>query len=549
MTSDVPPRWSIDRAIGHLRTLVDSGVLGSYGSVEVTELIGTPPGGAPTNVFSVFVLEPDAAPAPSAATLLPSERIRADGYRKWRFGVWRSRIGLDALFELLERYERDRVWRPIEHELAVGELDAQPPMFVPSGGSKPAVVTGLLKNNFWNGSHVLELALNDKTQWEHLLADAQRLQAFSAKVRGAVPWELTRASDFLGNVLIQVPVTSVVADVSAQETRGEAFDVTLTWHPSHSPRLVRATSESRHDGALLSSVVSEAFTEGARLASRPRLAATTTTVWDEATGIVLAAEAPAPLIMSIGISSSIMGSQRRRFSTTDNAGDQVAQEVKLEAPPRPRMTGEGPDAREAWRRRRIRAEEADRLASSLAFKQYRPSGDKAGDHARAIHDIRTLLSQHSSNGAWLWDPYLSAKDILETLFFCPYSGAELRALSALKTFDDTCGDEPQVQATLSSEQQRDGYRTVLEENAGDMQHLNLEFRVRIGEPGWRFHDRFLIFPGAEHVRAWSLGTSINSVGHEHHILQETSNPALIASAFEELWNELDGEQQRVWKSS
>ncbi len=76
--------------------------------------------------------------------------------------------------------------------------------------------------------------------------------------------------------------------------------------------------------------------------------------------------------------------------------------------------------------------------------------------------------------------------------------------------------------------------------------INLEFRLQHGSYGWSFHDRFLIFPevnGSEEinskVEAWSLGTSINSLGKAHHIVQKVANPRNILDAFNELWAELN----------
>lgn len=48
-------------------------------------------------------------------------------------------------------------------------------------------------------------------------------------------------------------------------------------------------------------------------------------------------------------------------------------------------------------------------------------------------------------------------------------------------------------------------------------------------------------------KVWSLGTSINSLGNKHHIIQIVRNPQMIVDAFEELWDELDSEECLVWK--
>ncbi len=66
-----------------------------------------------------------------------------------------------------------------------------------------------------------------------------------------------------------------------------------------------------------------------------------------------------------------------------------------------------------------------------------------------------------------------------------------------------------------------------------------------------FHDRFIIFPQAkdEPVRAWSLGTSVNSLGKSHHIIQEVEDGQIIADIFEEMWEQsISDEGNILWKS-
>jgi hypothetical protein len=79
--------------------------------------------------------------------------------------------------------------------------------------------------------------------------------------------------------------------------------------------------------------------------------------------------------------------------------------------------------------------------------------------------------------------------------------------------------------------------------------LSLEYRIRIGQAGFKFHDRFLIFPRIEEPPlAWSLGTSVNGVGKAHHILQRVDNGRLIMDAFAELWDQLTGSRHLIWKT-
>lgn len=93
------------------------------------------------------------------------------------------------------------------------------------------------------------------------------------------------------------------------------------------------------------------------------------------------------------------------------------------------------------------------------------------------------------------------------------------------------------------------YQVTLDNPNHNNHFLNLEFRIQHTNFGWSFHDRFLIFPSGDLKRpqVFSLGTSINSYGVNHHILQEVSHPQPIVDAFNELWNELQHSDCLVWK--
>jgi hypothetical protein len=153
--------------------------------------------------------------------------------------------------------------------------------------------------------------------------------------------------------------------------------------------------------------------------------------------------------------------------------------------------------------------------------------------------VRYLINQHGKEGVWLWDPYLSAEDVVSTLLYYRFYGSELRAL--------TSGNIPPTEKQpMRRKQPRFGtlreklrvrfarreapasisarfaakQRATFTGIKSNWRGVRLEFRVRTGRAGWAFHDRFLIFPGADRAAlAWSLGTSINSLGRQHHILQ------------------------------
>jgi hypothetical protein len=91
-------------------------------------------------------------------------------------------------------------------------------------------------------------------------------------------------------------------------------------------------------------------------------------------------------------------------------------------------------------------------------------------------------------------------------------------------------------------------RAELDATQSNWRGLCLEYRVNRGPKGWRFHDRFPIFPKTDQgALVWSLGTSVNSLGKGHHILQRVDNGQLVMDAFEDLWECLNEPEHLIWK--
>jgi hypothetical protein len=100
----------------------------------------------------------------------------------------------------------------------------------------------------------------------------------------------------------------------------------------------------------------------------------------------------------------------------------------------------------------------------------------------------------------------------------------------------------------SKEQVKQDMLNEFKKDKKEFLFLDLEVRGKIGNNGYDFHDRFLIFP-LEKPKVWSLGISVNQLGASHHILQEVKNAQHILNAFNKLWDALNNKECLVWKSN
>jgi len=541
---------TFEKLRAELRCLLTPGRIGDFDHIELIEVIGTPRGGETINVLSVAVLS-EGRPAVSDAE--QSERLterigRISGFKDWSFGVMRTLRPVAALDQALTTLAASGEWTLSGRTLGTGTLRPEPAMFVPPDGTVWVPLNNVLKNNFWAGSHVFRLTDQDKPPFEPFFGDRRRLQTLSDAVSACVPIAFAGLADLLGDVLIQLPVTILLPSVTAP--RGAVHsNVAVAWRSGSARRDLVTAARTRWDELLTGAAISERFTDRVRLPIDNRPQPLEMEIWDAEGGILVGATASTSIIKQIELHA--IQHEPRLFNTPDSRGQPVAERVQLtETTTRFVGTSAGQDSN-FWLGRRQDLEERRRLEETRDFVQYRPQENSTDEQARALADLRFLIDRHGHTGVDLWDPYLSAEDLLRTLFFCCHSGAPLRALTDGRdpardaTQEFSAAEEPAAPQPSFSDRQR----AIIERDPGNREGLCLEYRTLRGPKGWHFHGRFLIFPNTrDGPRAWSLGTSVNSLGKAHHILQRVSNPAMVAGAFEDLWTALDEPQHVVWRS-
>jgi hypothetical protein len=524
--------------------LAAPGVLGHYNHCEVTEVVGFPPGRAkePVNVFSIIVFGERHDQLNESQKFLNSTRIRLPKLRDWAFGVCRYEVTPDRLDDAMMGLGAGNGWQLSGQSLCLGSLTPTRPQFVPPDATEESTLNRVLKNNFWNGSHVFELFDHQKLHVSPLIEEPPRLQQLSEALQQFVPIRLASLADRLGNILVQLPVRVLMCRFGFSKDRG--IRATLAWDRRAQPRHCRVVSLMEFDGAIPGFGVSEISGEETEIDTGDSTHLNRNILWDYENQLILAASGPVASLRKINLSMTPVEAEPRVVVIPITESTVESHRVRVVSGPIDSRVGDAdPFLYREWTHRRLYNEERRRLESERAFVQYGLSADKAGERQRALNDLRFLIDRHGRKGAWLWDPYLKCPDIMRTLFFCKYHGVELRALAAFENRTRQEADSDVFE--VWREQQQKGFGAAGNNHYG----LNLEFRARHGCVGWTFHDRFLIFPNSERgPLAWSLGTSINSLGERHHILQQVGNGQIIVDAFLDLWDKLDGEDYLVWRT-
>lgn len=554
-------RENMANAVTELKSLLKPGLLGNFTWFEAVEVIATRPLGAAgkfkaRNIFSVYVAESGACPdAPTQIFL--SKPWRLKGIPDWKFGITRRPVNISELLERIQSYGCEGIWMPPDQPvLEVGKLTAAPAMFCPSDSHTEIPLNGVLKNNFWAGSYVVELKDEAKSTLTDLTNDDAPFEELCNTIANLLPIHLERVPDRLGDVLFQIPSSALIAEF--HRNPGQPVDLHLAWNPDVQQRKVVGEYRVEHDG-MISSLARFNFPVGAaRLEVPPNSGDLRFSVWDPEQQVVLAATAVcrAPEGKGYVESSCSFGvEQPRVFQAKGFTGNETHSVSLWAADGGTRVVGY-PHRNVDWVARRKLKSEMKQLVASKRFLQYGIRGAARDvEHWRALEDLRRLIKELDKGAIYLWDPYLSASDILNTLAFCKNTGTELRGLTSSKSsklgaaVDDGSDATDPIMSSRRVTWIKEQQNHLNNAFTGPPQ-MKLEFRMSWGIQG-SFHDRFLIFPGLgrHRTRAWSLGASINHIGSEHCIVQEVAYPEPVLSAFLDFWNQSSTEEHLVWKCS
>ena len=540
---EVPNRSSVEQ---DLQSLLAGNLLGEYNCVEVTEIFAiTGKSAQPTNIFTLLVAE---SREPQNLildkwSLVNKKRIELS-HLSWTIGIKTYLVAVDKAIEMFVTAERDNVWDSCGEKVNTSEYGYKNRTFTPSDSTESVPLNSVLKNNFNNGSYVVELINKHKTELSIYFEKTTLLQELSDKLLQYLPIDLSSLSDRLGNIIFQIPVKAIQTQTTLLSDN-TSIECKIAWHPNVHPRELMLCGSQEDNDFNQNDFYITLCSDGEMSGKIPfkhkgpyRL-----TIWDTYNKLILNSSAPSSFIRSIGFSSNIMGNEQRMIYHNDGSSSIVPVITYSDA----NIVGDKQRESTDWSIVRLYENNRSELRKRLEFVQYNPKGkNKKTEHEKALLDIRTLINKYGKNGAYLWDPYLSPNDIVKTLFFSKFSASPLRAISSLKEppTKDKDKDKDKDNSTF------DKYKLEFDSYPPEMTiGINLQFRSPRKHNGWNFHDRFLIFPDFNNLpMAWSLGTSVNSFGQEHHILQKCADPRLILDAFNELWAEIDKDECLIWGS-
>ena len=507
--------------------------IGNFKCIELFEVIGIRDSNPSFNIFSLAVAHETDLPLTEKENITPNLiKLKADKSQK--FGVLKRIVSIEDFLKIISYLVTPGSNEDDRNKLCYGHLKAIPPVYVPPLEQGKNEFLGLLKNNFFGGSHLFEWFDESKEYVAPLIKNLAALDELSGRLQEYLPIKIGTHSDRLGNIIVQIPCAAVAFTIERRDEQSHQLLSNLAVSPHFSGEMNFSGIFWREQYGSIIDFQKIPLVAGRNIIPFQQINGKGYyTIWDESNQIICSGGQVRSFVESVNSPMSLQEYNQRIFKLPNGK----EKRINIFTPTSQSQIGKNTKDYRNWVRNRFLKIEKQELHDTLKLRQF-----KRDMRQEALDFIRELIKKYGKNGIYLWDPYLNAKDLLETVFFSPSANSPIKALTGLKI-------APQENKTSSYKADLANEINQAIRQAG---WLNLTFvnadRSKVGD----FHDRFIIFPQAidEPVRAWSLGTSVNSLGKSHHIIQEVEDGQIIADVFEEMWDQsINDEDNIIWKSA
>jgi hypothetical protein len=549
--------------------LLNNTNIGFYNKCEIIEIFGYNKDKKEAfNIYTLLVFENTQQNI--IKELMTNKLQKFNGYKNLSWGIQRRVVQIDIIRKLyIELLENNKY--EIDDPLKIGKLKFLEEKYLPpvESSNKKIQLNNVVKNNFSNGSYLLEFFDEEKEYIKFLLDDPALLNEFSEQVSNILPIKIGTVSDRLGNIVFQFPINSFhlsfdsIVDITKNKPIFQGFkfkiypiknfdikNLLIKIYEEDSEKLITKHSIIEVTENIINILLNDSF-------------GTYIEIMDKRSKLIIY-KYQAFIIKHMNIKMNVAEHQNRIFSIKK----EKQEPIQVSTMASNSIIGKNKvKAHNEWISNRVYEEELKELEKSKAFIQY-----FANEEEKALSDVQYLINKYGEQGVYIWDPYLSAIDIKNTLYHSKMTNVPMKSITGLQQgskkleifFKDSrflietnkpkryiCLDFQykliKFQQLSKRQKAKVDMINEFEEDKKDFLFLDLEVRGKIGSSGYNFHDRFLIFPG-EKVKVWSLGISVNQLGKSHHILQEVKNAQHILNAFDKLWDELNHEECLVWKS-
>ncbi|GHV71298.1 hypothetical protein AGMMS49928_22480 [Spirochaetia bacterium] len=467
--------------------------------------------------------------------------------KRYKLGIQQTRISLNE--------SRDVFTLLCQNKLAIDntifslpqKFTIFPKTHIPSlWGYESALLSKILKPNFFGNNYIIEYFSN-QYPFQKILNEKD-INKINVEIKEIINIDLNSVIDRIGSFIFQFPITLVQANAKPSDDWCNAELSVKTYSPFFQKNNITSIIRTNFDDVITGYNTFDGICHDQKIDlgdSRDFELIIT-----NRENKLIYHHSKGNFIRNINFGGNIgtHNSEPRTFKTSDSG------EVSVDLFHNTFSAGRESTSDYSERiQKRIRYNEL--LKMNNQFKLFNEQRQEA------LIYVRELIESHSgeSSEIWMLDPYLQSQDILDTLYYLNLYDVKLKCITSYKKSRllSNPSDKPntiisclkKLMFRFSKKNRKNKDRYLFEkykieqkkyilDNSNNL-GISLDFRITHDNTGFDFHDRFLFFLPKEIDSlpiVYSLGTSVNSLGKSHHIIQRLPDPRKLVATFEDLWN-------------
>lgn len=526
--------------------LLTPGVTGYYQGCEITQVFIFDKRIKKTkNFYTLFCFDELETLYDLKTDFISTERIGLSN--DFLAGIIRKRITISTAKQMFMDIQSGKL--VIDDSCSISpELILVPKVFVANKDSnETSFVNYMLKPNYWGDNYIIEFFDKEKK-----IFDDEDSEILISKLKKEIlkycPINFEKTYDRIGNIIFQFPITEIKYGICSDDTLSQ-IHFKLERHPKTINNNIQINVKACLDDTITGfnmieskmSSIDHCFVLG-----------DDNNVHTEVINLknnTILQNNSYHFIRNFNF-NGLIGSQYSEPRTIIYRDGITSEKIELFSNMNTQYSSRNIYYDEIIRKRR---QNNEIIQKSNDYFVYNEDNDKATNIQNAFNFIHSKLERISDiKEICLWDPYLCAADIIETLYW-EKTGIPFRCITEVSNIKKKINKSKfqkitEILFSKKKRKKRDIFSEVkIEQKEYFLSHSNnlnvkLKFLGQHDGYGFKFHDRFIIFIPYDPTNiptVYSLGISVNQLGSSHHMIQKVPDPRLILHNFELLWNEFD----------
>lgn len=432
----------------------------------------------------------------------------------------------------------------------------------------------LLRNNFFNGSYIIEFFDPVKEFYNKLFSENQNdLDYLDNFIKQHTALDIKKSLERFGSIIFQFPSISININI-------KNFDNMIEIETDiEDSNIIAIINNKEEDFGVINPQTIIPLSAKKISTDISYSSSQSSMIYDLKNKLILHAKTPTYFISGVNLNINLIPTHQHHLKrifnnivNVNNTQEFEKQEIDLLQEPISQKSSISNSNNISYRdvirwKSNINPSINSWYQEDYAFKQFAKNGIL--ETKLAFEFIHEVINKFGNKEICLWDPYCTTKDIVNTIFFCHHSNIVVRViadeskcksvtenieatkvtcvLQSIKKLCNCFSKANKLKRKAHALEYKLIQQTLIQQvTNNNPQYINIEYRVR--NKHIKFHDRFLIcIDKNNQINVWSLGTSINSLGKNHHIISLVSKPHEIYNSFNALWDKLDSEENLIWK--